>query len=850
MVYREPGVRIEQVIQPGATNIITQPILPTVVGAGRRERKVTAEAVVRGLVVGESLTFSGSSPYTVTLANRGDRKSDNTLLYASGSAVPRQHVSYAAPFVLGATTTADLSTDTAIAVEMDGLNAFTLILSHNAAATGYAGSVMLLSSATFNAAVVSGAQVTIDGNFSGTGGNAATLNELADAFNIAFEAMTAMGYGASYRAVASNGTTGLRLTSPNTGSSADVRVFAAQTATSFVSGLTAVETLFTGVASSIAFADAATVLVLADAAYSATAVYTVDYVGSADFTDSTAKTTSLTEVVRVGPYAGSGTYSEDIDYALTGTTLDWSNATSTGVITNATITGSNGTFNLGTNDTAVVGMERKTSVTIDLNGLSSAPFGYANPSTPSAATATEVARNINAVLANNINYGARYNAVATVSGSAVKLTSPKDTKTASVISLSHPTTLSAMTVLFGLATGATRTEVGTGSRPASGSTYFVDYYYTRPTSDYNNPQTFYSLSRALEWTGPLAVDNPLAVAASLLFENGAAVIMLVQVNDASVPGSPTNLEFDAALTVLEDKSTATDIIVLSTDLADQVALYTHVENMSSSAVGYYRAGWFGMPVNTAIGDSDTVDTFVYRAKRTLQTSATSPARGRLILVSGPGVEGIQKTIELEDGTTTTLTLDSTYLATAWAGVAASLQKPSDVFIRKAVQGFDIDVTAFTPWTRAERAAMASAGVWVTAYDAGFYRSMDPTTTERGGGGLIQFEQPSARIQKDNIVRKVAQAIDRNIIGVVPGDLDDFKLTVKLVIERVLSAEIALGNIGPYRDANGKSRPISLNKDIQVDRDATSNTRYLFNFTFNLLYPALEMDGTYSVDRIS
>jgi hypothetical protein len=428
------------------------------------------------------------------------------------------------------------------------------------------------------------------------------------------------------------------------------------------------------------------------------------------------------------------------------------------------------------------------------------------------------------------------------------LTSPEDTASASNITLSHPTSNSAMTLVFALTASSTSTATGTGSRPGLGSIYFATYDYTRPSGQYNNPRQFYNLDQAFAWTGPLSATNPLAIGVDLAFKNGAPTCMVIQVDDATTEGSPTQLEIQDALTAAETKSTATDIIVLNTDLAMQVDLMQHVENQSSPTEKNFRRGWFGMPRNTPIGDSDTPDSYVFRAKQTLQVAADSPGRGRLNLVASPGVEGISKTIALTDGTTTTLDLDSSYLALAVAARMAAFTSPATALARKTITGFDTDEDDFTPWVRAERAALAQDGVTVVTLDAGRLILLDPTSTERGGGGLISFEQISASTQKDNVNRKVTQALDANIIGLVPSDLADFIVDIKLYIANVLAGEIGAGAIGPFRDASGNARPIDIARDIVVEQDTNDPTQFFFKFFFNLRYPALRLFGEYSVDN--
>lgn len=823
--YVDPGVYVQEVIVPGALNIATVPVLPTIIATGARTSRATNEAVVRGLVSGETLTLAGTAPHTATLANRGTRRLSNTTVFKDGIALSDSFVSYPAATALGTEAgTFDLSSPHSFGIKLDGKLPLTLVLEYNAAPA---------------AVSVDGAVVTVQASFSGAGGNAATRTEIASAINdgLAAATATALGvdapqaYGSGYSNVASDGTTGIRLTSPMSSPASNVEVFAS------IEGALDVTALF-GAGS----LQAETVIQIAPAAYSASAVFTVDYVGLDDTVDTLAQDGPRT-FQKVGAFPGVGTFQEDIDFEVDGSSdLNWAS-----VDIAASFDSLTGDFDLSSNDVLRLSFDGKAAILVDLDGLSPAPLGYADPADASNATASEVANNINAVFNANENYGSEYRAVASASGNVVTLTSPLSGAAGS-LTVSHPAANDATQEIFGLGSATNRTVTGTGSRPALGSVYYASYDYPRAAADYNNPRQVFTLDQAFAFTGPLSENNELAVAADISFRNRAPSCLLVQVNDASDPGNPSRLEIQDALTAVESRSTATDICVLNTDLGVQVDLLQHVENMSGPVEKNYRRGWFGMPRGTSPGDVDTEDTYVFRATQTLQVAPTSPGRGRMILVASPGPEGINKTITREDGTTATLQLDSSWLALACASRMASFSSPAETLARKTITGFDINEGSFTPWVRGERATMADNGVTVVTFDAGRFILLDPVTTEKGGGGLVSFVQISASTQKDNISRKVTLALDSNIVGIVPTDLADFIIDIKQFISNVLEGEIGAGAIAPFSDDNGNTRAIDLQRDIVVEQDPNDPTKYFFKYFFNLRYPALRLFGEFSVDN--
>jgi hypothetical protein len=813
--YVDPGVYIQEVIAPGALNLQTLPILPTLIANGSRVRRAVNEDIVRGLVSGEALTVSGTSPHIATLAGRGTRRVGETTVFADGVALSDDDISYPAATLTGTTSeTFDVSTNNAFVLQMDQGQAVTITLTDGASAVA-----------------INGTQIDVTTAL-GTAGAAATAAEVAAGINAALAAATALGYGSNYASVASDSSGSILLTSPVSGVNSNITIAAAITTD----------------ASAALFGTAlqsATVIRISDVAFdSAVAAYTINYIDRDDVADSVANAGAQT-FIRVGAFPGVTTFRQATDYAVPSAgVLNWSTA-----LVAATTQGVDGTlgFDLSSNDVLRLAFDGRATIDIDLNGLGSAPLGYASPASPSAATPAEVAANINAVVGASTTYGPAYSGVASVSNNRVVLTSPTAGSAGSV-TIRHPATLDATTEIFGLGATQNLTVNGTGAAPALGSTYFATYEFTRPAADYDNPRQFFTLDQALEFTGPLSATNPLSIGSEIIFRNGAPSILVVQVDDASNPGTPAPVEIQASLDAAATRSVATDIVVLDTDLDVQVRLLQHVEDQSGPIEQNFRRGYFGMPVNTAIGDRDTADTLVFRAARTLQVAPDSPARGRLMLVAPPGIEGIRKELLLEDGSIETVTLDSTYLACAIVGRLASFASPADALVRVSVAGFRANEDDFTPWVRSERAALASAGVTVVTFDAGRFLLLDPISTERAGGGLIQFEQWSTSVQKDNISRQVRQALDANVVGIVPVDVADFIIDIKQFIANVLTGAVAEGAIGPYTDPNGNRRAIDLNQDIIVEQSPTDPTQYNFSFFFNLRYPALRLFGQYSVDN--
>lgn len=469
-----------------------------------------------------------------------------------------------------------------------------------------------------------------------------------------------------------------------------------------------------------------------------------------------------------------------------------------------------------------------------------------------AITIAAIIVDINARLADHSEYGSTFSTVAQNDGTdKLRLLSPTQGET-SKVRVQQAQTASAHNNVLGLTTAQLPyTLEGTGTRPEVGSVYFVTYDYVRPSSDYNTPLRVFTQDQVFGQVGESATDNPLAVAGQIAFENDAPSVFLVQVEDANDDDAYSVVDYQTAINTGLDNTAITEVAVVtplpqtlsaSQLLSIQVTLLNHVANKSSITEKKFRRGWFGMLRDTDIGDVDTAATLIYTSKRTLQVAPDSPGRGRLILCAPPNVD---KTLTLTDGTQPVVELDSTYLAVAVAARHTSFESVATSLLRKTIIGFDTDT--FQTYLDAERHLLAPAGVLVVTNDAGRLVMLDPITTEAGGGGLVSFSEISAGAQKDNAVRAVTQAVDANLIGIVPEDLTDFIFDIKTVVAAVLVSLISSGAIGPFRDDNGQTRDINMASDIQVFQSSTDPTRFDFRFFFNLRYPAKRIFGEFSVD---
>ena len=666
-LYTPPGVRITERPRAAAVALGTVPLAMCIVGIGDKLKQAVNEPVIRGQILGETLTVAGASPHTAALAETSNEETNQTTLYRDGAPMPLQAYFYSAP-----------------------------------------------------------GQITIN-----------------------------------------------------------------------------------------------------DLYYSATSVFTLDYVATTTSADELANA-DVDTVRRVGSSPGLQNFISPDDFTQVGDTIAW--AATTPALLAGTVSEP---FDLSTVDTIKIAVDGRVPIEVTITGAVQA-----------AVTAAEVVADINAALSASPYYGVTYGSVAGVGvGNTVELTSPTSGETGSVelLATSVPAD-DATTDIFGLTSAELPFLVtGVGKSPSVGTTYYATYTYDRPATEYNTPVQVFNSDDAIDFAGPLSLNNQLAIAADIAFLNGAPSIYMVVIKDAAGTGIYTDNDYITGIQATEGFPGLTEIVALSPRLQVQTYLQSSVTSQSASNVGNRRRGWFGMARDTVIGNTTTPNSFVFRSAETLQVDFESPGRGRFILVAPCNVS---RNINLADGTAIRVLLDGTYLAAAVAAIQTSFTSVSQTLLRKTVQGFNID--DFQTYLDQESNILGANGVTVIRPTTGNAVIVDPITTEGGGARDPNYMEISARTQADLVATFLEQRMDATLIGAVPESLSGFTTTAKGFIGTLLNALITAGEIGPYEDENGVPRPINYATDIIVTPVAGDRTSFKFKFFIMAKFPVKRLSGEFSV----
>jgi len=257
-----------------------------------------------------------------------------------------------------------------------------------------------------------------------------------------------------------------------------------------------------------------------------------------------------------------------------------------------------------------------------------------------------------------------------------------------------------------------------------------------------------------------------------------------------------------------------------------------------------RLAWIGAPIGTELGDTDTPDTLIFLAKRTLQVYGESPAHGAFICVGNTVCE---KTILLTEGTQATVTLDGSFIAGACSALVSSYASPAESILRKDQPGFDrigggtIDVQ----YEEKELKLLGAAGVsTLQEMGASVYQWVESITVDTFAQDTQEI---SAMTQKQYVTRYIRRKMDVSITGMQAPSAQAGVAIVKGFLVELLRGLVSRGLVGPYTDDSGQERDIDPQYDVEVFRDETDRTLFHYKYWTNLIYTIKRTFGLYSVD---
>ena len=378
-----------------------------------------------------------------------------------------------------------------------------------------------------------------------------------------------------------------------------------------------------------------------------------------------------------------------------------------------------------------------------------------------------------------------------------------------------------------------------GKEPDPGQFYYMTSKHLRPAEFYNTPiQVLEFDKEGRAFLAPMEPANHLAIMNEIVAKIKPFAAYYIQVKDSDDDGIYTNLDFGTGIEALKDKSDITDVVVLSNwgSLSDTLASNLIANDPFEKRPSLY---WFGMPIGTPIGDTETPDSLVYIALKALQVYGDSPAHGTRILVAPTWAT---KTIRLFDNTEQLVTIDGSFVAGAVAVLNASFTDPSTDLLDKQVAGFDSVQT----YSEKQMRILGNSGV-LSLQDkgGGVFTCVEDITVDTFAS---DFQLINCMNQKHNVTYKVRIGMDAKVKGtVVPNGQAGVGLIQSFLSETLITLRSAQ-EIADWQDDNGNVRDFSPDLDIFVFRDKSDPTKYYFMYSYFTKFPMKRMWGTYAVNR--
>lgn len=419
----------------------------------------------------------------------------------------------------------------------------------------------------------------------------------------------------------------------------------------------------------------------------------------------------------------------------------------------------------------------------------------------------------------------------------------KDTVTAGLLTA---TALTTQPIIWFTSEPANNVEVYyeyIGPEPAPGNFYYITANIVRPANLYNVPVLSLTYDEAYRLLGPAATNNDLLIGAELaLNDNGAPGLYTCQAWDSDGDGVISTVDINNAIIATEKNADLTDVIVLNGNSSISTALASN-ERMNDPFERKERALWLGLPVGTAIGDTNTAGTVVFTSKRTLQVYGDNHAHGTRVLVANSRAT---KTITLSDGTQSTVTLDGSFIQAAIAAKNASFTDPGDTLLRQNISGFD----SMQVFSEPEELQLEAASVLYLSNqgsdDAPVFRLEESTTVDTSSPDNNEISV--AINQRQYVTRDIRTSMDNSLIAVVPPSEQAGIAIIQTFLVTKLADLAARGIIGPYVDDAGNPRSLLPSQDIEIFRSKTDNTLYHFKYYWMGRYPIKRLFGLYSVDK--
>ena len=381
--------------------------------------------------------------------------------------------------------------------------------------------------------------------------------------------------------------------------------------------------------------------------------------------------------------------------------------------------------------------------------------------------------------------------------------------------------------------------VSVGSEPSLGSTYYISGNYKRPASKYNTLLTYSTYEDARDALAPMTADNNLAIINELAWSQAYTPVKVgfIQIEDSDDDGVISTDDVTNALEAAASVSGITEItpIGLSSFLGKVMAFDEKGQDPFEKRE---HITWYGFPIGTPVGDSNTVGTLVYYAQNTLKSYGSALTHGRRVMV---GHTKATMTITLYDGTDTSVTLDGSFINGAACALWAARPNNSTTLLKKNLLGFDTIDT----YSDVDNNTLGAASIiWLKPNGKGVYQFMEDITIDNSDATFQSLLATGTKLDAERVVRR---EMDAGLVGVVADTPESGVSLVRTKLVTILSGLVSQGLIAPYQTSDGSPRAISSD-DILVYVDSSDPTLYNFFYVIYSRTVIKRLYGMYSVNK--
>ena len=379
-----------------------------------------------------------------------------------------------------------------------------------------------------------------------------------------------------------------------------------------------------------------------------------------------------------------------------------------------------------------------------------------------------------------------------------------------------------------------------GREPAPGQIYYLSAKYLRPNEFYNRPFLFLSKTDTEAFLSPSTIRNDLYIGSQIVWDYAVPGLFIIQVKDADDDGVYSRDDFKVGINAFLQDRRATDLVVLNffSSLPDQLQII----NIANDPFELHESmTWVGAPIGSTIGSEIEIGSLVFLSRKTLAVYGQSPAHGTRVLL---GSTRATKTITLEDRSSTTVTLDGSFVAAALAALNSSFTDPKETLLFKAITSFDTMQT----YTDPENALLGGNNIIFFADEGeGVYRIKEDITTDPFSPDTLNINQ---MVQKQFVTRDIRRTINNSLISLVFPSAETGVVTLQSILVSRLNTLVGSNLIGAYQDASGAIRDIEADIDALVFRDSADPTLFHIGYNYFLATTAKRVFGLYTVNLAS